>query len=65
MQTLPTNLGVARGALAAAGMAGAGGALAGSGVTGHFGYVVRFGGFSMRCFEKRLMCVGGLHLRTL
>ena len=29
-------LGVARGALAAAGLAGAGGALAGSGVAGHF-----------------------------
>lgn len=34
-------LGVARGALAAAGLAGAGGALAGGGVAGHFGFVVR------------------------
>jgi hypothetical protein len=36
MQTYLIYLGVARGALAAAGLAGAGGALAGSGVAGHF-----------------------------
>lgn len=29
-----------------------------------FGYVVRFRGFGMRCFERRLMCGGGLRLRT-
>lgn len=65
MQTFFVYLGVARGALAAARLAGAGGALAGSGVAGHFGYLVRFGGFGMRCLERRLMFVGGLHLRTL
>jgi hypothetical protein len=36
VRTFFTYLGVARGALAAAGLAGAGGALAGSGVAGHF-----------------------------
>jgi hypothetical protein len=30
-----------------------------------FGYVVRFGGSGLRCFERRLMCVDGLRLRTL
>ena len=41
MQISFKYLGVARGALAAAGLAGAGGALAGGGVAGHFGFVVR------------------------